>query len=836
MADWQLFMIHVSWRERNVVSDVSEGYFPVEAVFDASRNRYEAAMQAYAEGNERLAIKTARACSVDDGRGNWIPLAEYHNEETGEKWWFEQGKWNKQSKYHDAPSFHRPGCSMRLKIGADICIINLFTPALDQQDFNKLLSDIENWCWEMAVDDQCYVTHEMEQEQSIKTGSLSPVFLQCVSNFIKSADAVLKRPQAELRECVELQKLERLRPNSHSMRYLAQCGERPSVPGRSVENHFNIPENRFVCGMVKYVMRILRSMRNFSDDIPLRLENAAKEYEQRVEDLKNTTHYKIDQEQLERDISEIKTKRAELLEVCNIPGAHVYAVIKVRSGAVLPFELIPQYRCGYSKLWATALDNDRAKIIQFENKGKLLLIASIANLTKVEDPRNGDYWRCDISRVYYVGHWREYNKELKKLEESKQYLENNNWQQAIPQKELDEIKKESISIERRVQLLRNKAVTCSESARQINAFLAACERLDKNASKLGITPELRFLPTMIFLQSPSYSGVLSAYREFMAVANLTEDDVEPLLMIKNFGMRDWPALYERWCIISLIRVLDEEYHFKFDKTLIKKRMLKYCTGSKTKTFAITAINQSLGISLCLDMEKEFVDKKRPDYMLTFIRDNGKREQTFVLDAKSCAFKIPASVAEENDEWQSLGACLRKLVVEKNYGRNGAHPVFILHSSPNCIATPSTLQSWAKSSYYGGNAVFGWQKQFALDEDEGIVSMDMPGHACGAVMVRPYRFGDLKRLLLLFFQMGESEIRLCPSCGSSGDAISVIEDRTIGGNKRLECTCKQCNFFFVRTLCHNCKNFLYKNQTTWTYHDLNPVDPWNIKCWSCGSWL
>jgi hypothetical protein len=82
----------------------------------------------------------------------------------------------------------------------------------------------------MAIDESCYVTVESETEVKV----LSADFLRFSEEFIRNVQEALRLPHCELRESVEYQRIERLKLNSHSIRFLAQRGERiPLVPGRA---------------------------------------------------------------------------------------------------------------------------------------------------------------------------------------------------------------------------------------------------------------------------------------------------------------------------------------------------------------------------------------------------------------------------------------------------------------------------------------------------------------------------------------------------------------------------------------------------------------------------
>lgn len=50
------------------------------------------------------------------------------------------------------------------------------------------------------------------------------------------------------------------------------------------------------------------------------------------------------------------------------------------------------------------------------------------------------------------------------------------------------------------------------------------------------------------------------------------------------------------------------------------------------------------------------------------------------------------------------------------------------------------------------------------------------------------------------------------------------------------TCRNCNHFTIYNYCFKCKNRLIKNGEYWSYHAMEPLNPINIKCPSCGGFF
>jgi hypothetical protein len=242
----QLYLAEVTWSARDTISDVAPGTHSVPVTLGPDGESYQTSIPSYSRENGRdiqLAIKSAGPCVIITPEGHESFL-EYVNPDTGEHWWIEKGDWKEKrcGGYHDALSFRHPGGKIDILVAGVHCTVHMFYPGFTETEFVLLLDDLKTWCWRMAVDESCYVT--VGQHTEVKV--LSPDFLTFTSDFLRHAIAILDLPNSELRASVEYQRIERLRPNFESLRFLAQRGEQPMVPGRTTKHHYNTPENRLV--------------------------------------------------------------------------------------------------------------------------------------------------------------------------------------------------------------------------------------------------------------------------------------------------------------------------------------------------------------------------------------------------------------------------------------------------------------------------------------------------------------------------------------------------------------------------------------------------------------
>jgi hypothetical protein len=816
MNGGQLYLAEVSWSARDTISDVAPGTHPVPVSLGIDGKSYQASIPSYSRRNGRdiqLAIKSQGPCAIKTPDGYEIPLAEYVDPDTKEHWWIEKNDWKgkRDRGFHDALSFRHPGGKIELLLAGNHCTVHMFYPGMSETEFVLLLDDLKSWCWRMAVDDSCYVT--VDQQTEVKV--LSPDFLMFASDFLRHAHAVLDLPNSELRSSVENQQIHRLRPNLESLRFLAQRGEQPMVPGRAAKHYYGTPENRLVHGMIKAVTRMLRPQEILAQSSSTRFRSTAKHYEIRAKDLREKTTERIDPEVLDENLRRAQMKRDEIQEILN----RGYQKLKVTSERGYK----STSRIGsYNDTWTIvdlAVSNGSSDIDAFLNRHGAAMVIGHISADLANSQAGTQFYRCSVDSIEWIGVWRDYEKECQALESKRKTLEGMGWEQKLPPDVLVERRKEEQVLTKRAQTFRNAAEKTSIDEAAVAALLSKATRANNRAYSLGITPDTRFIPTMVFLQSPSYSGTLSAYRQLLELTGLDDTILDGLLALERIGIRDWPAIYERWSLVALLNVLQDDFRFVFEKEKVQENLLRYCTGQKTGHFTVKGIRADMNLSIDLSYQPILPNKRIPDFILAITDNETQSTTSIVIDAKSCEFIRRPPDASRNI-FLYLDDCLHDLVVKKDYSQGGKHDVFVMHPTRKpCISNPTTMQSWAKESAYGGDSVFFWENE-------------PPLHRHGAVRVSVGDFSNIKRLILMVIQYKLGRKDICASCGAGGDVVVKSSGKGVGSYYR----CIKCNFLSVSSHCFNCKKSIVKNAAWWSYHDLHPTDVWNIKCPTCGSLL
>ena len=62
------------------------------------------------------------------------------------------------------------------------------------------------------------------------------------------------------------------------------------------------------------------------------------------------------------------------------------------------------------------------------------------------------------------------------------------------------------------------------------------------------------ISSMTYVQNPNYRGALKFFRHALGCANLDISKIDQLIYLDEIGILDIPKIYERWCLLMIIRV------------------------------------------------------------------------------------------------------------------------------------------------------------------------------------------------------------------------------------------------------------------------------------------
>ncbi len=436
-------------------------------------------------------------------------------------------------------------------------------------------------------------------------------------------------------------------------------------------------------------------------------------------------------------------------------------------------------------------------------------------------------------------------KQLDDTIKEQKILEANNWQRDLTSAEKQEQEDEKQSINKAMELLQEQRESSASLNTKFKPLLSKLTSLKKKFSHLNIKQDSHFPNSMAFIQNPNYQGVHKLYKQIMDLSGLDEKSFHDALEIEKIGILNIATIYERWCLLQIIKILIYTYHYlpeKDWKTKLINKTLNYRIDRK-----IVFENKDVYRKLTLWYETELPNKKIPDFVLdvqstlitndkVHIDDPDDSDDPVHRDNPVHRLVMDAKFHEDINakRFGGISTIINNLYNNKNYSEDNKNSVFILHPSKHAVPVKKTPQEWANNSYYGETQMFDWDK-------------NAPNHKYGAILLSPMTrqgnyLDDLHRLIGMYLQYGMDdnsdanvnrlgkEKIFCLVCGSD-------KQNPIGRDSHNKWfTCEQCKHFTAYNYCGSCKNKLIKNGSYWTYHATKALEPANIKCPSCADVL
>src|SRR5699024_10177593 len=113
-----------------------------------------------------------------------------------------------------------------------------------------------------------------------------------------------------------------------------------------------------------------------------------------------------------------------------------------------------------------------------------------------------------------------------------------------------------------------------------------------------------FPNSMVFIQNPNYAGAKSLFKKIVDLNGLDLDLLEDMMIVDEIVLTNISNLYERWCLIKVIKVLNEVYGFflneGWQQSLISSVLINKYNAS------ISMYSNNTRQSISVSYEKEIV--------------------------------------------------------------------------------------------------------------------------------------------------------------------------------------------------------------------------------------
>lgn len=870
----------IKWGNSNSIKSIKESLLPIR-IDIIDQNNYSLELQTYTRIENRLDGQVAfhipdESSKIEpnfiDASGSQIPLRKIQDPNTQKSWWVENGEWNKKDKYIESMLWNHAG-SAEIYFGSIKCSIDIRAISFSKDELNVYLSDFKNDFWELIYKKDSLASGNAKQKE-IKL--LNDETLKLITQFIGYTAKILVNPKKELKEIQTLKDSKNVRPVAKTYMEIATKGISKKLTSRDYSESYDVAENRYIYYITNKIYTMGLQISNALKHECKFMENNKAYQKKRLESFSTTKTinkrvFEHELKQLEETVSKEISNLAQALKkqdtkiyediqsnITNSPTAvYMHHTIVVRlKGKPKTYDYI-----GFngdamtsSGVWYQHKENDFYSFKFNKNIfSKVLRSNNTYQITGYISKNIKPWSKGDKDTpTYREGHVHERifefiediqiidsSLEKKLIKAKNEFLqsERSNWQMPMTQQELHQQGYEKDTIDKALKDLTEKNVEINKHKEELEKKLMQIKKLTNEFKSLKIKEDSSFPNSMTFIQNQNYQGSKKMFTSFLDAIGIEEDMFKSLLLVDQIGLVNIPVLYERWCLLQIIKVLIEEYHF-IPEPDWKKLLIKQILNIKHNV-KINFSSDVIGRDIVLWYEKELESKKRPDFILEIKSKTTKTTRKFIMDAK---FR----------EGVDIKGLMQEMYHTKNYSENNKNMVFILHpDADNNIDNFSNPQSWADQSYYGETQLMHY------DWDKGY-----PNHRYGAILLSPFTnnenskggyLDNLKRLIAMFLQYGMEDNRklkiiddkktdsmieeksFCTLCGSANLLPSKFNSRS-GMGYGYTVICRDCKHHMEYNYCSGCKNRLIKNGRYWSYHATKPIEQFNIKCPHCGDFL
>lgn len=865
MQQFEIRIIRAHWVKKEVLLKVETADEPIH-LQDEGDGNFSADILAYPElgphrfGQVGVCVSdpsvTPTLIQADENAIKLSPLRA----SDGRIWWVEMGKWKKipnGTGYYDAPLCRHAG-QAHLQVGQSSVSLKISPPGFTEDEFEILLDEFRNGLWQLVLDTNSPVT----AIDYNSTAGVSEAFLDAVRDHLLNVHNALDQPHSELRERQEQQLLTRVRPITKTFQELATRGNPRYITGRGHAPSYNTPENQQLATMTHRLLRAMQALHRAARGAAGDFEKRAEDSKTRLHNLENSKGYiKVDSRRLQQEIDEVISKqqilnqKITLLYLEKPLGKNVHK---------LQIYVDSEIEEKYSEIgfWSNlqAVDekkkNLRVKFVFGDHDSDLLSNIFIKGMEYVIHghfehipvPGQTTWFKYKVLGILSMVPVT-LEKQLRYLQKGQSYLRTTNFSRKANHQEVREQNRDCKAESEREKRFNIAKNLWAKTAYALEPLIMQSAKMIERMSSLGISHRLNLTlsGSMAYVQNPNYRGSLSAYRRAMEAASLDTSKLDQLFHLDEVGILDLPMVYERWCLLKIIRTLIEQFRLT-PEPAYRDNLFQTLTSdwSGKSTLTIRFQREEIGREVLLEYQPIIRRKGRkdrtPDYTLT-VGALGSQQSLFeedyysklVLDAKCKRFvpitseKVGAKLSDELDE----------LITKRGYDEEKKNRVFVIH--PGWDSTSS--EEWREYSHYGGGH-FTTDSKTRPDWDKGN-----PDHSHGAVLLRPGTTDHLFRLILMHLYLGLDDTsgaysyreprfsQICPACGGAEMVNYQLNQKRLSQRVNHNAVwCKECQQLIVRNHSGTCGTHLWKLGGYWTFHETDPLNPYNIKCPHCGDYM
>ncbi|MEI8612174.1 nuclease domain-containing protein [Enterovibrio sp. Hal110] len=856
-APFVIKFIETKWHDKQTLVSVSESEYPLK-LEHTGNNSFSAHTTIYPKVDElrfaQLAIKAKQGYQsppyIVMPNGDRKQLESIIDPASNAVWWVEPAHWDAKQRVWRSEARRTAG-QIAFVIGSSTLKLDIDISEQTKSDLSRYLSDFKADLWELILDENSHITGDAKNS---KVAAIDQEALSLVASILTNAQTILKKPKVELKEVQALKPAKEVRPVPRTFMEICTKGSRKHLTSRASEPSYNVPENQYVLYVVSSTLSIVKQLVRVAESKKNRFSGAIEKLNERLSELKS--YKKVNRDLLVKDLERLKrlydvdyineelSKSLALVNMTNkIPSLQtnngyirLEGATKERDGWFI------QLKYSADGTWQ-ALDDGKFTILKpslpyfrlFQKESEYEIRANL--------PLSDSSPRASILTTSYIAQMKickdsiaiqKARDSFRDQKEKGVNLSKNDWKAELTKEELTEQEKERTTIRKRLSYFATEHEKVGMVHQALAPKIKPFQQVEKEWRQCKVKSKSTFPNSMTFVQNPAYQAVHSGFKKLKEQIGLADEDILlSLEKIEAIGLVNMPLLYERWCLLQIIKVLTHAFRYLPEDNW-KRKLIANIQGNEEQ-ISIQFFNPSVSRTITLQYEPFLANGKRPDFVLDVeatTKSGSQISKRLVVDAK---YYSAAYLKHRG----GIGGVIQELYGGKDYSEGQENNVFVLHPVLYAVEKVVSPQEWAKDSYLGELSMFDWEPAYHERKATNY------GAVCANPMKSQRYLDEIQRMLGMFLQYGiedntpsraESDdtqaINFCVSCGS--EKVSDVTNSMRSNHQKRWYRCNECTQFTVYNHCGTCNTRLIKNGEYWTYLSLMPMSSINIKCPSCES--
>lgn len=779
-------------------------------------------------------------------RTPWLKIPD----DQGRDWWIPSTGWSRKTGRHLA-EMHRSFGTFEVEIGLRRrLVVDAVALELDRAHAQDYLDDFR--------DDLVWLAVGQPTGAAAQAGSdFSHALVEALANFAHATRRVLDHPAHEVREATALVPTTKLRPSAETFRAAMRRPGARAYPGRVAVDSADVPENRYVRGMVEHCRRLAHSIARASDRHGGHHVARAQREKLRAERLEAMEVVEVDQEIFDNQIAEIVDTMDAIEKWSADPpaldrgGREFYFQVgnefrEVGRGPRELFYLNPSRDIAADA--KNGVDHSVARLPEplhdlvmagrrIDQHLALRVIGDVA-VTTFKSKNGKGFRRAVFTHIAQV---QVHSPVLQRRMAARANLVQNGWRRRLSATERKEIDLEA-------RTARSRATHLEQRARLSEAVHASLHVFERDMAaqiaeweRAGVSSTAMFPMGMRFAQNPIYAAALAAFHRVSELERHTGIGGNALDRLGSINMLHASAVYERWCLIKIMDVLMEDFDFAPQGEWVEHVIASACRagGHGDKGFSVDFRRADPNMTAHLEIEPMLDNGRRPDFRLRFEKGQPNGSRKSILQDLANGTSGLVMDAKFRTRWQhdELAEMLKLLVETKRYNQDGCR-VFILQPARGAIRDRSSPLGWGRDCDYG--------HRYPTRHARGIIQLAADLARGGGSVT------NLRRLIAMELQdvfpepeaetirgpKGDVEVctatsTFCISCGTAHDVEDVTPGRTGRDNRKWYFGCARCGAGTMHTRCFGCGTTIHKNGLQMTYHLTVADQISNVVCQQCG---